>query len=334
MNVIETMLKDMKEKYFNYRKNRSNSRRFRAFYSSSKEDKRGGLAKIIDYLLGRMFIFFAVFLIAYLKIGYIYASTVIAAVFLTIYHIFSINIRKEKLTHFKKEKRKAIANEKIYKEILNKTVDEMKEYLAEIFNKRGFDEIKCLDHSHNFIRLEALYHHNKVMILCYMYKNNFDVDLKDLKEFLCQLINSNTKRGIFITTSDFTQDCHSFLDQLNEKYTMVLVNKDKFLDVIEASDMFPSEEEIDEMIENKISKSKKSWEKYKLAVLNNKKIKGYLLLSVYLAIIAVYIPYTKYYMIIVSILLFLTLTTIFVYFKEKRQKQGEWKDIENLFRHL
>ncbi|AKL95640.1 restriction endonuclease [Clostridium aceticum] len=334
MKVIETVLEDMKEKYLKYKENRSNSRRFKAFYNSSKEDKRGSLAKVIDYLLVRIFIFFAIFVVAYYRTNYIHTATIIAIFFLTIYHIFSINLRKEKLAYLKKEKRKVIACEKTYKEILNKTVEEMKEYTVEIFQKRGFGEIQCLEHNHNSILLEALYQDKKVMILCCMYKNNFDVDLKDLREFLCQLINKNIKSGIFITTSDFTQDCYSFLDQLSEKYKMLLINKDKFLDIIEASEMFPSEEEIDEVIENKISKTKKNWEKYKSAAFCNTKTKGYLLLSVYLAITAVYIPYTKYYMIVASILLFLTLVTLLGYFRNKNKVEEDWKSIDKLFQNL
>ncbi|SDK39998.1 restriction endonuclease [Natronincola ferrireducens] len=334
MKKIGFLWIDLREKYKNYKKDRSNSRRFKTFYSTTKEDKRSDLAKVIDYVLWRIFIFFSILLIIYFIKTNLYRATMIAIVGLSIYHIISIKIRNDKIIDFKNDKRKTVATQRIYKEILNKTVEEMREYIIDIFSKRGFTKIQYVNNDHKSILMKANYNQSKIMICCYMYKNDFDVELKELKEFLCQLTQHDIKKGVFITTSDFTQDCYNYLDKLNESYRMILINKDKLLNVIQLNDMFPTEEEIDEIIENQISKRNRNWTKYKSEAFSTKKIKGYLLLSIYLTITAFYIPYTVYYMIMASICLFLALITIIFYFRDKNHQEEDWKKTEDIFQGL
>ncbi|SES64343.1 Restriction endonuclease [Natronincola peptidivorans] len=334
MKKIQSFLQTFKEKYKEYKRNRSNSRRFKAFYYSSKEDKRSDVAKIIDYVLIRIIIFFAVLLSVYLRGFTLYISVLASAMALTMYHIISIPIRNKRLMGYKKEKRKIIAHQRVYKEILNKTEEEMKEYMTKVFEKVGFANIQSIDNHHKSILLQASHNDNNILIGCYVYKNDFDVELKELKEFVCQLTAYDIKKGIIVTTSDFTHDCNVFIEHLSENYRLLLLNKDKLLNIIETTEMLPPEEEIDEAIENQISKKKKNWSRYKTAALSSKKIKGYFLLTIYLSIAAFYTPYTVYYMIFAGITMFLALTTFIIDYNNKRKIQEDKIEVQDLFQSL
>lgn len=335
MKKIEKWIIKFSEIYKNFKKNRSNSRRFKTFYSSTQEDKRNDIAKVIDYVLWRCFIFFITFILFFLKNANIYSAIIMATMVSCIYHAISIKIRRGKLNELKIEKRRIVASQRVYKEILNKTIDEMKEYITTIFTKVGFTKIQYINNDHKSIVLIADYNDHKTMLSCYTYKNDFDVELKDLKEFLCQLIRENIKKGIFVTTSDFTKDCYDYLNQINENYNVILINKEKLLKIIEVKDMFPTEQEVDEAIENQISKRKKNWGRYKAAALSNKKIKGYFTLSIFLMGTSLYIPYTVYYIVVASITMFLTIITFIFHIHNKENNQEEkWEDIESLFQNL
>lgn len=337
MNKIKKIFEIINLKYKKYKKNKIkcfNSRKLKAFYINGKRDKRSELAQIIDYTLWRLGIFFLVFVRIYIRRAGLYLSVFSAVAVVSVYHVFSIQIRNEKMMEFKKEKRKEIANQRVYKEILNKTVEEIREYMIELFTKIGFKDIKYISNDHKSILLQGMYNKNEVMIY-YIYKKDLDVELKDLKEFLLELIKHNIKKAIFITTSDFTQDCYRFLKELNDSYTIILVNKDMFLSIIEGNAMFPTENEIDEIIESKIIKKNKSWKRYKATVLSNNKRRGYLLLTIYLAITGLYMPYTIYYMIVSSITLFLFIATFILNFRNQDNKnENSWESIENLFENL
>lgn len=335
MNNIKDIFSKIKNKMKIFKKDRSNSRRFKIFYSRTAEDKRNDLAKAIDYILWRMFIFFGIFISTFLKLLNFSSSLFIAIVVLCIYHLISIKFRTKKLQEQKNEKRKRIASQRVYKEILNKTMDEMKEYIYCIFNRVGFTHIENVNTDNKSMIFRGEYSGNEIILSCVVNKADFDVELKDLKEFLCKLAQYNIKKGIFITTSDFTQDCYSYLNQVSDNYTILLINKDKFLGIIEGVGMYPSEEEIDEAIENKISKKKKNWGTYKLIVFSNKKIKGYFALSLFLMIASLYLPYTVYYMIMGMVSMFLTLMTLTIHlYNKKHQQQDSWEEIEGLFKTL
>lgn len=58
MNKTNQLLQFIYNQIRGYKKNRGNSRRFKSYYMSSKEDTRENSAKIIDYFAGRIFSFF------------------------------------------------------------------------------------------------------------------------------------------------------------------------------------------------------------------------------------------------------------------------------------
>lgn len=337
MNRMKKVFEKIKLRYEKHRKTQNsflNSIKFKAFYSNGKKDKRSELAQILDYMFLRVFLFFLIFSIVFFKKGNLYYSIFLSLTGVSIYHYTHIKIRNFKMLELKKEKRKEIANQKIYKEILNKTVNEIKEYIIELFTKMNFKKIEYIFNDNKSIFFKSTYN-KKQVIIYFTNKKELDVELKDLKEFLLKLQNYDLKRAIFITTCDFTQDCYRFLKELNEDYKIILINKDMFLSLIEDNEMFPTVEEIDEIIENKIIKRNRNWKKYKAIILSDNKKTRYLILSIYLAIAGLYMSYTVYYMIMSSITLFLFAFTLILNLKKQNTNEdSSWQNLKDLFENL
>lgn len=319
-----------------YGRDRSNSRRFRAYYMSAKTDTRSNAAKIIDYTLWRVIMFFVVFSGILINTQNLWPSLLITLVLISIIHYFSIVLRNKKLETIKRQTRKYIASQRVYSELINKTIDELKAYMMKIFDSCGFSEFTFINSNHKYITYEATYKNERIMILVYIYKSDLAVELKEVKEFSSLLMHSNVNRGIIITTSDFTIDCYNYVETRSRQFKLTLLNKEMLLKLIETSGMFPSEEEIDELVENKISKKEALWGKYKATMLTNKKTKGYLLLSILLFLSSVYTPYPLYYKIVATSTMLLTLATFLhkLINRGNSTEEESWRQFNKILKNI
>jgi len=318
-----------------YRKDRSNNRRFRSYYMNAKSDTRSNAAKIIDYMLWRFIIFFVIFIGVFLRTSYFWLTTLLTIIIVSILHLVSIRLRDKKLETLKRQTRKYIASQRVYSELINKTIDELKTYMIEVFGKSGFSDFTFINSNHKYITYEATYKNERIMILFYIYKSDLSVELKEVKEFSSLLMHSNVKRGIIATTSDFTVDCINYVDMRAQDFKLILLDKEMLLKLIELSGMFPSEEEIDELVENKISKKEAKWGKYKATVLSKRKSKGYLIISIILLLSSRYTPYPLYYKLVASTTLLLTFATFIIKISNRRNFEEEsWKQFNKMLKNI
>jgi len=335
MKKIDLLFRFIANQLKGQKENRSNSIRFKNYYSSVKDDKRNAFAKIFDYSMWRMLVFFIAFLYLYLETNRLYISILLSSASFIVVHSLAIRGRKRKFEQMKDQKRRYIASQRVYNELMNKTVDEMKEYIKEIFSTMGFVEFKFKEVDQRYILLNSVYKEEEIMLLFNIYKNDFDVEVKEVKEFIDVLEESKIKKGILITTSDFTNDSYDYVSNLNENCGLLLVNKEQLLKIIENNGLFPNDEEIDEIIESKISKREKKWDKYKKSALSKNKVKGYVILSIYLAVTAWYTPYTTYYMIVSSVILALaSITFISNIINKTKGREENGVDFEELLNDM
>lgn len=306
-----------------YKRNRDNSRRFRSYYMTSKEDTRSNSAKIIDFSLIRIFLFFLFFIVTYIYLNHLSIALFVSVLMLLLFHYISIGIRNKKLESIKIQKRRNVASQKVYQEILNRTEAELKKFSLELYSKLGFSNVRHIYNSHNILVCQGLYNGEKMLLSFYVYKNDFYVEMKEIKEILSRLHEMDIKRNVVITTSDFTKDAYDFVNLLNKNYRVLLLNKERMLKLIESCDMFPTDKEIDELIENKISRRNALWKKYKIALLSNKKSKSYFFLSLFLIIAAFYTPYPIYYMTVAGLSMGLTVITFISALTIKKDKVDE-----------
>ena len=288
---------------------RANSSRFRKYYLRAQNGDRSTFAKIFDYLLLRIIILVILFLFLYLKTGKLYLSTFITSVAGAVFYIMGIKNGIRRFQQIKEQKRRCIASQKVYNEIINKTTGEIEDYIKEVFAPMGFNQFEFITGTQKYILLKSLYKGNKFIIQFNIYRKGFDVELKEVKEFIYTMTDNKIKKGILITTSDFTKDSYDFINKLSKNYTLLLINKEKLLEIIEQNGLFPDEGEIDEIIESKISKKGNRLNEYKRIILSKNKIRGYIILSLYLILTAWYTSHIIYYMIVAGFIMALALIT-------------------------
>lgn len=309
MKRIDLLFRSIDNRIKKQKKNRGDSLRFKNYYLKTEDGNGGVFAKIFDCLIKGAIIFCILFLFSYLRTGRSYLSIVISSIAVSIFYIVTIKHQNFRFQQLKEKKRQYIAGRKVYSEIMNKTVSETKDYIKEIFTSVGFSRFEFMENTQNRILLKTLYGGNRIMVLFNIYKNDLEVELREVKEFVHVMEDNNTKRGIFITTSDFTKDSYDFINKLSKNYTLLPINKKQLLNIIKRSGLFPGEDEIDEMIENKISKTRNRLNEYRKTILSKNKIKGYIVLALYLTLTAWYTPYIIYYMIMAGFILALAFIT-------------------------
>lgn len=333
MKKISSIFKFIVDQIKRQEKGRGDSLRFRNYYLKTENDDKSIFAKTFDYSIRGLIVFFILFLLLYLKTNRLYLSIIITSVVIAVFHSMAVMKENHKFQQMKEYKRRYVAGQRVYNEIMNKTAGELKDYIKEIFIPMGFSRFEFIESTQRHILLKSLYRDNKIMILFNIYKNDLDVELKEVKEFIYTMIDNEVRRGILVTTSDFTEDSYGFADKLSKNYTLLLVNKKQLLGIIEKSGLFPDEKEIDEIIESEISKKRNGLNEYKKTVLSKNKIKRYIILSLYLMLTAWYTPYTIYYMIVAGFILALAFFTFMfnaIYdFEAEEDETTDFKELLN-----
>ncbi|MGI6426786.1 MAG: restriction endonuclease [Natronincolaceae bacterium] len=335
MERINSVYRFMIEQVRGLKRGRGDSPRFRNYYLKIENDSKSILAKTFDYLTWGIIMSCILFLFSYLKTGRLYLSIIITLVTAIVFHLIFMRNRSIRFQQMKKQKRLHIARRKVYNEIMNKTAGEMADYIKEIFISMGFNQLEFVENTQKRVLLKSLYRDNKIMILFNIYRNDLDVELREVKEFIYTMANNGVKKGILITTSDFTKDGRDFINKLSKNYALLLVNKKQLLNIIEKNGFFPDEKEIDEIIENEICRESNRLHRYRDAALSKNKIKGYIILSLYLILTAWYTPYTVYYMIVAGLILALAFVTfVFNIGYNPETEKDEHADFKELLNNM
>lgn len=309
MEKINPIFRSMIDKIKWQKGDRADSFRFRKYYLGTLNGDGGAFAKIFDCLLLGIIILAILFLFLYLKTNKLYLSIFITSVVGAVFYTMGMRNEVRRFQQIKKQKRQYIAKQKVYNEIMNKTTGEMEDYIKEIFAPLSFNQFEFIEGAPKYILLKSLYRGNKVIIQFNVYRKGFDVELREVKEFIHTMTDNSMKKGILVTTSDFTKDSYGFINKLSKNYTLLLINKEKLLKIIEQNGLFPGKEEIDEIIECKISIKENRLNEYKKIILSKSKIRGYIILGLYLILTAWYTSYTIYYMIMAGFIMALALIT-------------------------
>lgn len=335
MEKINPMFRSMIDKIKGQKGDRADSFRFRKYYLGILNGDGGAFARIFDYLLLGIIILAILFLFLYLKTNRLYLSIFITSVAGAVFYTMSMRNEIRRFQQIKKQKRQYIAKQKVYNEIMNKTTGEMEDYIKEIFAPLSFNQFEFIEGAPKYILLKSLYQGNKVIIQFNIYKKGFDVELKEVKEFIHTMTGNSMKKGILVTTSDFTKDSYGFINKLSKNYTLLLINKEKLLKIIEQNGLFPGEEEIDEIIESKISIKENRLNEYKKIILSKSKIRGYIILGLYLILTAWYTSYTIYYMIAAGFIMALAfITFVFNIGYNSEMEKDKLIDFKELLRNM
>lgn len=312
MKSLDLILRSVVNPIRGWMKDSLDSLRLRNYYLRTGNDNRNILAKMFDYSVWRVLISCILFLLLYFRTNQLYLTIIITSIIVAMLHSISVKSRNRKFQQMKEQKRRYIANRRIYDEIMNKTTGEMVDYIKNIFAPAGFNQFELMRSAQRHILLKSSYKNDEVAILFNIYKEDFNVELKEVKEFIRTMTDNKIKRGILITTSNFTNDSYDFINKLGENYALLFINKEQLLKIIEKSRLYPGEEEIDEIIKSKISRKENILDEYKRRIFSKNKVKGYMNLSLYLVLTSWYTPYIIYYMIVAGFILALAVI-IFIF---------------------
>ncbi len=320
MDKISEVIKFFNKQYrIQAEKNRTN-RKLKKYYTESKQDKRGNVAKVLDYIGIRIIIFFVITLLILVQYDNIYLSILAALVGTTGFHIVSILLRNKKAQKVIYNKRKYFASQKVYKEIMSKGILEFEEYIKIVLNKSAINIKKTLQINERNILMFSTFKNTDVLIICKKYNQDISVLLKEMEEFSEIMRRENYSNGIIITTSDFTKESQVYLEKNFIAQKITLIDKEKLLKIIENVGLFPTIKEIDEYTVDKIEKKEKRLIAYRALFLAQSKTKSYIFLALLLLIWTRYTVFPVYYFSI-SILLFV-LAGVTFYSNMKKRKEN------------
>ena len=328
VQFVHNQMRSMKQE-------RKNSRRFKDYYLSSKEDTRGKSAKVLDYIIGRVVTFFMILLTALMALQRLVPALVCTVGLFSIIQLISIRIRSKKLERMRVQKRRHIGSQKILQDIMNKTQEELSLFFQELLIGTGFTNLKELESGPKLIRYEGIYNQERLLMLLYVNRPEVEIELKDIKECMGRLKEENMTRALVMTTTDYTIDCRQFVEAGIYPYRIILMNRDLTLKLLEKNRMFPGEDVIDELVENKISKGEARWAQYKERMATGKKVRGYLMLAIFLIFTGGYTPYTTYYFVMAGISISMAFISM-IYQIKGRKNQGDeaWRSISQMLKNL
>ena len=314
--VMRFLNKQIKVQASSYKTNK----RLKKYYIESKQDTRSNIAKTLDYMGLRIFIFFLTIFFAQIKFDNIYLS-VATAIFLTcLIHLTAIFLRNNRHKKIVFNRRKYFASQMVYEAILAKGISEFERYMCLILEKSGLCIKKHTYLSDRDLLIDACYKDINLTIMCKKDNNDIAVPLKEIKEFYQLLKNEHLHKGIIISNTDFTKECQNFIEENFLKDKITLINKEKFLKIIDKAGLFPTIEEIDEYLVDTIEKQEKKIIAYKEVFLAKEKVKSYIILSLLLLILPKYTMFQRYY--VLTAVFLMVLATITIYSNIKRKNHG------------
>lgn len=335
MNNTNQIVQFVHNQMRSMKKERRNSRRFRDYYLSDKEDTRGKSAKVLDYIIGRIVTFFILLLGALMTLHKLIPALGCTIALFSLFQWISVGLRNKKLERMRAQKRRLIGSQKILQDMMNKTQEELSLFFRELLIGTGFTNLKEVDSTPKIIRYQGIFNQERLLMCLYVNRGEMEVELKDIKECLGRLKAENLTRALMMTTTDFTTDCRQFVEQGIYPYRILLMNRELLLKLLEKNHMFPGEEVIDELVENQISKREARWQQYKESMAMGKKTRGYLTLALFLIVTGGYTPYTKYYYAMAGISVSMAILTT-LYRLNRRRSQGDeaWYAISQMLKNL
>ncbi|MEW9125131.1 MAG: restriction endonuclease, partial [Thermotaleaceae bacterium] len=311
------------KKWKDYRESKNIVRKLIKYYQEDKGDAASSLGKGLDFLGMRGFVFFCSFFLFQFLIEDVIITSFISILWTGIYHITDVKKRRLATKEMIERRRRYFGGQKIYKEWIEKSNKEFRQYIQTVFEKSGFEKVK--DFSYHEKRSYLLYQYNGE-ILPLLYKQNRyndNVQFKEIESFVEQLEQDRFAKGIFLTTSDFTKESYDYVKENYEK-KIILIERETLLKIVERAGLFPNIEEIDEYVMDRVEKKEQKISAYKEALLSKSKVKRYLILSAFLLFWAPFTPYYSYYNFMGILIFGLAILTFYCNIKRKEDIHKEF----------
>lgn len=210
-------------------------------------------------------------LIIFLTLFYFTKDYAISIIFLIEIYLLLIiimyKINSVKYTRLRNNVYNEIANSSILKKLDNFNTFEFNEYLKELLIEKEISEIE--DDEVKDFDMIGLYKNNLVGVKFYQYKHDYNVNVRDVKNFYNSIRLHNLSEGIIITTSDFDYECVEYSNKIEKTTKLHLINNDKIIKLHKEVNMYPSSEDVESIIFEELSAKRKKRKFFNIIIEKN-----------------------------------------------------------------
>lgn len=261
-----------------------------SFLAPPKEDNRGWLAQKLDYLSIRIIFFLVGLFILSTKLTLDWALLV-AALGTGILHLLLTKSESARKKRVANAQRDYLAYSHTYEKLMK--MDSGLEFnilLAQVLNGlKGFTEIRPVDAAsvEGKFHLLGKFNDCPIAVICNRYKKENEVGKTELAEFVGEMKKVGITRGVFLTTSGFSEWAIDYVHSMKDELRIVLVDKEKLLEWIKLSGhtVFPDDEEAEEL-ETMKSIEEKRVSLQKREKQNKRLMQAFFMVSAYLTILS------------------------------------------------
>lgn len=229
------------------------------YYRQPKEDKRGAVAKFIDFYGGLLVLGLITAFVILRLVGspLLAVFPIMAAVGLEVWLAVFLRRRREarRIMH----KRLWLAGRECMSAILKvQHGRKFNEFIRNVLAKQpGFEKMhvsKAVDEDESGgsgIDVRGFYMGQPVAVRCIrLEETDKKLGREAVKEFVGSMAVENIKNGILVTTGRFSRQTYEMVEELKGKYELVLINGIGLIELARRAgiDAFPSEEVVDRLL--------------------------------------------------------------------------------------
>jgi hypothetical protein len=255
-----------------------------------KKDERSPLAKKIDYLTIRVLVFFVLAFFMSLKLSLSW-TLIFAAGGTFLLHFALRRAERARERRYSEDMRNYSVRTYTYEQIMKmEPSTEFNILMAQVLNRlNGFTEIQpCSDGSLYYkFDLVGKFKDYPIAVRCNRYKKENEVGKEELSRFASDLKKAGLKRGIFLTTSNFSEWAIDYVNSIRDELRIVLVDKVKLLEWIRLSghSIYPDAQKAEELEAEKRERERMvSLQKREKQ--NKRLMQAFFLVSVYLTVLS------------------------------------------------
>lgn len=303
---LDTMKINLKKKIINI----SNSIKLRKYYNEKSRSGKTYIAIILDKAIFRIIVFISfVFLFYFISESFMFSILISIQVF-ALYNLVAYKINKSRMRKKSSLVNQQVVLKKTLRELLNQSPHDFLDYIINILEKYGFDNINKVDRRD--IDIIGTISGRKIGIKCLQYDNDYKVGVDIIRDFFIALRKLELTEGVIITTSTFSQGIDNLLLKLKKYVHIQLIDIDGLIEIIKKANLYPSETEINKIILNEISDSRMNFKSYKDVILSRGKIVKYIFLGIIMIIFGRFTPYTTYYNIAAIVIFSLAIISMII----------------------
>jgi len=228
------------------------------YYRRPKEDRRGGLAKLIDFCLGMLVLGTITALVIIRLVGDPVLAAFPTAVVLGLEVWLAVFLRRRKRAREIMHKRLWLSGKECMNAILKiEQGRKFKEFIRDVLAKQpGFEKLRLVtaaesESADSGIDMRGLYMGQSVAVRCIRLEElDKKLGSEVVKEFVGSMAVENIKNGVLVTTGGFSRQSYETVEGLKGKYEVVLINGLGLIELVRRAgvDAFPSEDVVDRLL--------------------------------------------------------------------------------------